>query len=152
MDTLQELYQKIKQTEEKVETFDKKKEEYATLSEDSKAYLELLRQMEPLYKKGAQEPLENINYSLQAIRKRPGKPNVQIYEEIMSLHGKPMHMTDILDSALRMGVTFKQGGEPRNQLRNALNGAKKRFKNIGNNTWWIADRPIPDQENREGAL
>ena len=93
-----------------------------------------------------------MDRSLQTIRKRPGKPNVQIYEEILSLHGKPMHMTDILESALKMGVTFKQGGEPRSQLRNALNGAKKRFKNIGNNTWWIADRPIPDQVNYEGAL
>ena len=57
-----------------------------------------------------------------------------------------MHITDILNSAMRMGVEFQNAGEPRTQLRNALNGAKTRFTNIGGNTWWISGRPIPGEE------
>ena len=152
MTTFQELRQRIKKMEDKAETAAKKKQEYATIEEDTQKYLDLLRQMEPLVKKGIEEPISETGTNLQTIRKRPGKTNVQVYEEIISLHGRPMHLTDILESAARMGVVFKTNGDPKSQLRNALNGAKKRFKNMGNNTWWIKGKAIPGESDQNAAI
>ena len=149
MTTFQELRQTIKKMEDKAETAARKKQEFATIEEETKIYLDLLRQIEPLVKKGIEDPIEQAGPSLQTIRKRPGKTNVQVYEEIMSLHGRPMHLTDILESAARMGVSFKTTGDTKAQLRNALNGAKKRFENMGNNTWWIRGKSVPGEENRD---
>ena len=80
------------------------------------------------------------------IRKREGKTNNEVYEEIILAFGKPMHVTDILDAARAAGVRQKGTAAPLNQLRNVLNGAKTRFYNVGNNHWWIVGRPLPEEE------
>ena len=76
--------------------------------------------------------------------KHNGKPNVQVYQQILELHGRPMYITDILHWARSLGVEFHGAADPKTQLRSALNGAKGRFTNVGNNTWWLADTPVPE--------
>ena len=80
------------------------------------------------------------------IRKRKGKTNNSIYQEIILSHGKPMHVTDILDAASTAGVRQKGTAPPIKRLRNVLNGAKKRFYNVGNNHWWVVGKPLPEKE------
>ena len=80
------------------------------------------------------------------IRKRNGKTNNQIYEEIILAHGKPMHVTDILDAARVAGVRQKGSAPLLKRLRNVLNGAKTRFYNVGNNHWWVVGRPLSEEE------
>ena len=152
MTSLQDLHQKIKAMEQKSEAIDKKTEDYIALGQETKTYIDLLKQVEAMVKKGIEDPLEQTGSTIHNIKKQPGKTNVQVYEEILYLHGRPMHLTDILESALRMGVQFKNNGNPRSQLRNALNGAKKRFENTGNNNWWIRGRPMPEEQNHEDAV
>ena len=81
--------------------------------------------------------------------KHKGKPNVQVLQEILELHGKPMYITDLLQWAQRQGVKYTGKSDLKNQIRNSLNGARSRFVNIGNNTWWLADRPVPDAEEEK---
>ena len=81
---------------------------------------------------------------------RKKKPNAQMYEEIMLEHGKPIHLIDLLDKALARGLQQQGTGAPENQLRNSLNSSKKRFCNLGNNMWWLADRPLPQDPPDEG--
>ncbi len=85
----------------------------------------------------------NANRSL-ATNKYNDKPNVQIFQEILELHDRPMHISDILYWAQRWRVEFHGTADPKTQLRNSLNGAKTRFINVGNNTWCLADKPIPE--------
>lgn len=92
------------------------------------------------------EPMQEGPYAT----KHKGKPNVQVLEEILKLHGKPMYITDLLHWAQVQGVRFKGDSDPKSQIRNSLNGAKARFVNLGNNTWWLADRPVPDAEEEKG--
>lgn len=80
------------------------------------------------------------------IRKRKGKTNNQIYEELILAFGQPMHVTDILDAARTAGVRQKGTAPPIKRLRNVLNGAKTRFYNVGNNHWWVVDKPLPEVE------
>ncbi len=80
--------------------------------------------------------------------KQGGKPNVQVLQEILELHGKPMYIDNLLYWAQKQGITFKGDNDPRLQLRNSLNGAKTRFWNVGNNTWWLVGQPIADEETR----
>ena len=81
-------------------------------------------------------------------KKHKGKPNVQVLEEILELHGQPMYITDLLHWAHVQGVRFKGDSDPKMQIRNSLNGAKSRFVNLGNNNWWLADRPVPEAEEK----
>lgn len=147
MPTLHELREDIKQTQAKLEAAHQKISELTIIAQTTEEYLDLLVRMEPLLKNGADQPLNNNDPNHETGRKRTGKSNVQVIEEIISLQGRPMHITDILDSAERMGVEFKGGNDPKFQLRNALNGAKKRFCNLGNNTWWLIGRPEPGSDN-----
>ncbi len=79
----------------------------------------------------------------------PGRPNNQVFQEILEEAGKPLYLDDILTRAVRRGVKFKgTKNPPRKQLRTSLNGSK-RFALIGPNTWWLADRPVPGQENSD---
>ena len=113
-------------------------------------YIDKLDELQLIYKENKLDkpilPFHNTNTASAPIRKRSGKPNTQVFEEILSLNKEPMHITDILASALNMGIEFQGNTDPKTQLRNSLNGAKKRFYNIGNNTWWIVGRPIPGEQ------
>ena len=152
MTSRQQLHQKMKALEDNLQKTIEKSQEYTARAEDIRNYLEHLKQEKSFIDKGLDQPLDKIDSPFESARKRPGKTNVQVYEEILTLYGRPMHATDILDSAIKLGVEFKNDGEPRTQLRNALNGAKKRFTNIGNNTWWIAGHPVPGEEDRDTLL
>lgn len=82
--------------------------------------------------------------------KGPKKPNVQIYEEIIRASGMPMYVTDIRDAAARSGVQWGGSKNPSKiQVQHALN-ASTRFMNVGNNTWWLANEPIPTQPEPSG--
>ena len=151
MPTLHELRETIKRTQTKLETAQRKVNEFTVIAEEAEEYLTLLSKMEAMVKNGADQPLNENDPNHQAGRKRAGKSNVQVIEEIISLQARPMHITDILDFAERMGVEFKGGNDAKMQLRNALNGAKKRFYNLGNNTWWLMGRPEPGMENTNGS-
>lgn len=63
-----------------------------------------------------------------------GKPNVQVYEEIILEHGKPIHAADIVKEAVKRGVVFKGQTPKATQVRNSLVGSK-RFDNRGGNMW-----------------
>lgn len=76
--------------------------------------------------------------------RRKRKTNAQMYEEVLLEHGKPMHLVDLLDKALARGLQQQGTGTPEDQLRNALNSARKRFYNVGNNVWWVVGRPEPE--------
>ena len=79
------------------------------------------------------------------LRHNNGKPNTQLFEEILLEHGKPMHMSSLLDAALARGLQFRGEREPTVQMRNALFGCK-RIYNIGGNTWWVIDQPEPEKQ------
>ena len=151
MPTLHELHEDIKKAETKLEAARQKISEFTAIAQKTEEYLNLLIQLEPMVKNNADQSLNENDPNYQTGRKRPGKSNVQVIEEIISLQGRPMHITDILDSAERMGIEFKGNGDPKTQLRNALNGAKGRFHNLGNNTWWLIGRPEPGTENANGS-
>ena len=73
-----------------------------------------------------------------------GKPNTQLYEEIILDHGRPMHMSDILEEALNRGLVLRGKRPPIVQMRGALAHCK-RLCNVGGNTWWVTDRPVPEE-------
>ena len=77
-------------------------------------------------------------------RARYGKPNTQLFEEVLLEHGKPMHMSSLLDAALARGLQFRGKRAPIVQMRTALSNCK-RIYNIGGNTWWIIDQPVPEK-------
>lgn len=151
MPTLHELQEDIKRAKKKLEATHQKIDEFTAIAQSTEDYLNLLVQLEPMVKNNADEPLNENDPNYQNGRKRAGKSNVQVIEEIISLQGRPMHITDILNFAEKMGVEFKGNNDPKIQLRNALNGAKKRFYNLGNNTWWLMGRPEPGTENTNGS-
>ncbi len=70
--------------------------------------------------------------------------NAELFASIIEKHGKPMTLTAITNEALRLGVVFKSksNNPPRTKVRSSL-CASKRFDNIGDNTWWLADKPLP---------
>ena len=70
------------------------------------------------------------------------KPNVQIYEEVIEDHGRPMHLVNIVDAAQNRGLRLRGTQDAPTQVRNALAGSK-RFVNTGANVWWIEGRPLP---------
>ena len=78
-------------------------------------------------------------------RRNNGKPNTQLFEEVLLEHGNPMHMSSLLDTALARGLQFRGKREPIIQMRNALFNCK-RIYNIGGNTWWIIDQPLPEKQ------
>lgn len=145
MPTLHELQQDIVQLEDKLRNARERESKYKEIAEDTEQYIDVLRQAEEMVKKGANAPLDDSDTQA-TVRKRQGKSNAHLYEEILSIHGRPMHITDLLDAAQKLGVQFKREGEPKTQLRNALNGSKKRFCNVGSNMWWIQGKPIPGQD------
>ena len=65
------------------------------------------------------------------------KPNVHVYEEVLLEYGHPLHLADILEESLRRGVIFNGNQDYLIQLRNAL-ASSKRFINMGENRWWVA--------------
>ena len=146
MPTLHELHEDIKRAETKLEAARRKISEFTIIAQETEEYLNLLIQLEPMVKNNADGPLDENDPNHQNSRKKTGKSNVQVIEEIISLQGRPMHITDILDSVERMGVEFKGKNDHKTQLRNSLNGAKTRFYNLGNNTWWLRGRPEPGME------
>ena len=79
-----------------------------------------------------------------------GKLNTQLYEEVILANGRPMHMTSILEESLNRGLVL-QGARPAMvQIRGALAGCKRLY-NVGGNTWWVIDKPIPeDSPNTNG--
>lgn len=82
-----------------------------------------------------------------AKRKRNyGKPNTQLYEEIILEHGKPMHMSGILEEALKRGLKFKGKRRPVIQMRTALANCKRLY-NVGGNIWWVIDKPLPEERS-----
>ena len=78
-------------------------------------------------------------------RKRSyGKPNAQLYEDVIREHGKPMHMSDVLEEALKRGLKFKGKRTLVVQMRGALANCQRLY-NVGSNTWWIIDKPLPEE-------
>ena len=73
-----------------------------------------------------------------------GKPNSQLYEDIIREHGKPMHMSDILEEALKRGLKLKGKRTPVVQMRSALANCQRLY-NVGSNTWWVIDKPLPEE-------
>ena len=73
-----------------------------------------------------------------------GKPNTQLFEEILLEHGRPMHISSLLDAALARGLRFKGKRAPIVQMRSALTTCK-RIYNVGGNTWWVIDQPMPEK-------
>ena len=81
-----------------------------------------------------------------------GKPNTQLYEEVILEHGKPMHMSSILEEAIKRGLKLNGKRSPVVQMRTALANCKRLY-NVGGNTWWIIDKPLPEEpvvKNRHG--
>ena len=76
-----------------------------------------------------------------------GKPNTQLYEEIILDHGRPMHMSDILKEAFNRGLVLQGDREPIVQMRGALANCKRLY-NVGGNIWWITDRPVPEEHTK----
>lgn len=75
------------------------------------------------------------------------KLNVDIYVEILSKNGGPMHAVNILERFREDYGREPQGkNKPIEQIRAALANSK-RFVNVGDNTWWLPDKPIPDNPN-----
>ena len=70
------------------------------------------------------------------------KSNVEIFEEVLRHHGKPMHVRDIVTAAQERGVVLRGKNRPTLQVRNALYSSK-RFINTGSNIWWLLGEPIP---------
>ncbi len=68
--------------------------------------------------------------------------NVSIYERIILEAGHPMKVADLVAAAEARGVVLRGKGDKAKMIRNALVNCK-RFVNMGDNTWWIANRPIP---------
>ena len=73
-----------------------------------------------------------------------GKPNTQLFEEILLEHGRPMHISSLLDAALARGLRFKGKRAPIVQMRSALTTCK-RIYNVGGNTWWVIGQPEPEK-------
>ena len=78
------------------------------------------------------------------------RTNVELYREIVAEHGEPMHLSNIVDTALQRGLRLRGTQEPSVQVRNALNGSK-RFVNMGSNYWWLADRSVPESNSAENG-
>ncbi len=68
--------------------------------------------------------------------------NVSIYEEVLLSVGRPMYATALASAAEARGVVFRGKGDKADMIRNALQNSK-RFVNMGGNTWWLLNRPIP---------
>ena len=77
---------------------------------------------------------------------------VDIYMVILEEHGKPMHVREITAEALRRGAVLRGGSKasPEQKVRNSLYGSKK-FVNVGDNTWQIADQPSEEHQARTCA-
>ncbi len=74
--------------------------------------------------------------------KRP--KNVVVYEDILLSVGHPMHATALGNAAEAHGIVYRsKGGDKAKIIRNALLNCK-RFVNVGGNTWWLQNRPIPE--------
>ena len=81
-----------------------------------------------------------------------GKPNTQLYEEVILEHGKPMHMSSILEEAIKRGLKLKGKRTTVVQMRSALSNCQRLY-NIGSNIWWVIDKPLPEElvvKNRHG--
>lgn len=76
---------------------------------------------------------------------RSPKTNVQIFEDILIKHGRPMHAVDIAAEAIRQGVVFQGKGKRERQTRNSL-VTSKRFQNQGGNVWWVVSKPLNVEE------
>ena len=77
-----------------------------------------------------------------------------MYESIIKEHGRPLHLQEITQEALARGVEFKgsAGKEPAAKVRDSLFGAAKRFVNLGDNTWWLVGRDLPEEQPQRGDL
>lgn len=71
---------------------------------------------------------------------------VDLYAAILEERKQPMHVREIAAEALRRGAVLRGGGQasPKQKVRNSLFGSKK-FVNVGGNTWWLANKPIPEE-------
>ena len=89
--------------------------------------------------------VEAVVHSTKRRNRKPnyGKTNTQLFEEIITEHGRPMHMSSILDVALVRGLKFKGKRPPVTQMRSALSSCKRLY-NVGGNYWWVIDHPLPE--------
>ena len=72
---------------------------------------------------------------------------VDEYEAILVRHGGPMHLREITDAALSVGIDLSGGtSTPDEKVRNSLYGSK-RFVNEGANRWWLSGKPLPADDD-----
>ena len=72
-----------------------------------------------------------------------GKPNVQVYKEILLDAGRALHASDIATEAERRGVVFKNPHKrPVGLVSDAMSHCQD-FDNLGGNTWWVAGAKAP---------
>ena len=95
-----------------------------------------------------------------AKRRRPKvggqKPHTALYEDVLREHGRPMHLTDILNEALARGLQQKGKKPPSDQLRSALESAVNIYR-VGGNRWWIVgvsepETPTPPEEPQHNGV
>ena len=77
--------------------------------------------------------------------KPTGTSNSQLYQDVLLAHGRPMHVRKLTEAALARGARLRGEGKPMDQVRSSVSNSK-RFVNIGSNVWWVADHPIPDDD------
>ena len=74
-----------------------------------------------------------------------GKPDVQVIEEILEMHG-PLHIADVVRLGRERGIPFIGKRKPEQVARGKL-GASKRFELLGNNVWALPHQ-VGDGFNR----
>lgn len=155
---LQEYRQHVQDMEQRLKELQDKSASYAETAQDTEAYLEYLKGLQPHIEKGTPYfmPEDNSHQSTNgngthqsASNKGKGAINNRLlYQRIILYHGQPMHVRDIVKEAISCGLEF-QTPNPNGQVRNSLNNAKKMFYNTGSNTWWIVGEPEPGQEEAQ---
>ena len=80
-------------------------------------------------------------------RRRSGnqKPRNQLIEEIILEHGRPMHVSDIVERLQALGVTFGGTTPPKTQVTSSVSKSK-RFVNTGGNKFLVDSMPLPDHQ------
>ena len=84
-------------------------------------------------------------------KEAPKKRKVDIYKEIILENGRPMRCHDLLVAINERGVVLNGKNKPVEQLRNALSNSKL-FENVGGNTWWVIEKPLPEPVIQTSAL
>ena len=76
--------------------------------------------------------------------KKGEKSRTYLVERILRENRHSMHCTELLDKLNEQGYQFARGKrDPKVQLTQSLSKAKA-FQNVGSNTWWLADMPVPN--------